>query len=178
MNKKKRSKKMKAVAITQKKEDGSSQVLWIPFLVFRKHVEICGVITRGNIRTAILSIELLNGHIKVYGEKMTFAEAAERIKSAELITNKPVPAITETPQPVSEESIPEQQDHSDIQEPQQESDKYNGPSLMILLFRNIKLSIPKAISFILYLFKSIKSLILKTIKFIHSIFEKKTEDKE
>ncbi len=177
MNKKKRSKKMKAVAITQKKEDGSSQVLWIPFLVFRKHVEICGVITRGNIRTAILSIELLNGHIKVYGEKMTFAEAAERIKSAELITNKPVPAITETPQPSSEEPIPEQQDHSDIQEPQQESE-YNGPSLMILLFRNIKLSIPKAISFILYLFKSIKSLILKTIKFIHSIFEKKEENKE
>ena len=170
---------MKAVAITQKKEDGSSQVLWIPFLVFRKHVEICGVITRGNIRTAILSIELLNGHIKVYGEKMTFAEAAEKIKSAELITNKPVPAITETTQPSSEEPIPEQQDHSDIQEePQQESDKYNGPSLMILLFRNIKLSIPKAISFILYLFKSIKSLILKAIKFIHSIFEKKAEDKE
>lgn len=170
---------MKAVAITQKKEDGSSQVLWIPFLVFRKHVEICGVTARGDIRTAILSIELLNGHIKVYGEKMTFAEAAERIRSAELITNKPVPAITEeTPQLVSEESIPEQQDHSDIQEPQQESDKYNGPSLMILLFRNIKSSIPKAISFILYLFKSIKSLILKTIKFIHSIFEKKAENKE
>ena len=168
---------MKAVAITQKKEDGSSQVLWIPFLVFRKHVEICGVTARGDIRTAILSIELLNGHIKVYGEKMTFDEAAERIKSAELITNKPVPAITETPQPSSEEPIPEQQDHSDIQEPQQESE-YNGPSLMILFFRNIKLSIPKAISFILYLFKSIKSLILKTIKFIHSIFEKKTEDKE
>ena len=169
---------MKAVAITQKKEDGSSQVLWIPFFVFRKHVEICGVITRGNIRTAILSIELLNGHIKVYGEKMTFDEVAERIRSAELITNKPVPVTTETPQPSSEEPIPEQQDHSDIQEPQQESDKYNGPSLMILLFRNIKLSIPKAISFILYLFKSIKSLILKTIKFIHSIFEKKEENKE
>ena len=169
---------MKAVAITQKKEDGSSQVLWIPFLVFRKHVEICGVTARGNIRTAILSIELLSGHIKVYGEKMTFDEAAEKIRSAELITNKPVPATTETPQPSSDEPIPEQQDHSDIQEPQQESDKYNGPSLMILLFRNIKLSIPKAISFILYLFKSIKSLILKTIKFIHSIFEKKTEDKE
>ena len=168
---------MKAVAITQKKEDGSSQVLLIPFLVFRKHVEICGVTARGDIRTAILSIELLNGHIKVYVEKMTFDEAAERIKSAELITNKPVPAITETPQPSSEEPIPEQQDHSDIQEPQQESE-YNGPSLMILLFRNIKLSIPKAISFILYLFKSIKSLILKTIKFIHSIFEKKEENKE
>lgn len=168
---------MKAVAITQKKEDGSSQVLLIPFLVFRKHVEICGVITRGNIRTAILPIELLNGHIKVYGEKLTFAEAAERIKSAELIINKPVPAITETPQPVSEESIPEQQDHSDIQEPQQESE-YNGPSLMILFFRNIKSSIPKATSFILYLLKNIKSLILKAISFIHSIFEKKTENKE
>ncbi len=169
---------MKAVAITQKKEDGSSQVLWIPFLVFRKHVEICGVITRGNIRTAILSIELLNGHIKVYGEKMTFDEAAERIRSAELITNKPVPATTETPQPSSEESIPEQQGHSDIQEEPQQESEYNGPSLMILLFRNIKSSIPKATRFVLYLFKSIKSLILKAIRFIHYIFEKKTEDKE